>query len=175
MPVTWYCALEIAAEVNKHVLEEHGTNAYGLKTFSSGYMENTYAITKYALRNVRTANFTFHDAPSDVMSTPSFWDAGLESFGSSYGDVAEADCRLMCGTYPYESKTILFMDFIMSAIQDGQKSIFLVPRKTAGVAYAEQTRSMCIDTQLGTGLPVVPAIARVIDENGWQHDEWIEK
>ena len=50
MPVTWDFALEIAAEVGRHVIDKHGTNAYGVKTFSYGYMENTYAITKYALR-----------------------------------------------------------------------------------------------------------------------------
>lgn len=174
MPVTWDFALEIAAEVGNHVLEKHGTNAYGVKTFSYGYMENTYAITKYALRHVRTANFTFHDTPSDVSSTPGFRDAGFDNFGPSYDDWADADTLLMCGTDPYESKTILFTDFIMPAIQGGQKAIFLLPRKTAGVAFAEKHGGMCIDIQPGTDLPVVLAIARVIVENGWQDDEWIK-
>ncbi len=174
MPVTWDFALEIAAEIGNHVLEKHGTNAYGVKTFSYGYMENTYAITKYALRHVRTANFTFHDTPSDVSSTPGFRDAGFDNFGPSYDDWAEADTLLMCGTDPYESKTILFTDFIMPAIQGGQKAIFLLPRKTAGVAFAEKHGGMCIDIQPGTDLPVVLAIARVIVENGWQDDEWIK-
>ena len=44
--------MDIAAETIKHVLDVHGTNAYGVKTFSYGYMENTYAITKYALRHM---------------------------------------------------------------------------------------------------------------------------
>ena len=70
MPVPWDFALDISAAVGNHVLRKHGTNAYCVKTFSYGYMENTYAITKYALRHVRTANFTFHDTPSDVSSTP---------------------------------------------------------------------------------------------------------
>ncbi|MEL6211870.1 MAG: molybdopterin-dependent oxidoreductase, partial [Pseudomonadota bacterium] len=153
--------------------EKQGTNAYGVKTFSYGYMENTYAITKYALRNVRTANFTFHDPPSDVTSTPGFRDAGFDNFGPSYDDWAEADTLLMCGTDPYESKTILFTDFIMPAISGGQKAIFLLPRKTAGVAYAEKNGGLCLDIQPGTDLPVVLAIARVIVENGWEDSEWI--
>lgn len=175
MPVTWDFALDIAAEVGNHVLEKHGTNAYGVKTFSYGYMENTYAITKYALRNVRTANFTFHDTPSDVTSTPGFRDAGFDNFGPSYDDWADADTLLICGTDPYESKTILFTDYIMPAIQGGQKTIFLLPRKTAGVAFAEKNGGMCIDIQPGTDLPVVLAIARVIVENGWEDAEWIRK
>lgn len=173
MPVTWDFALDIAAEVGQHVLDKHGTNAYGVKTFSYGYMENTYAITKYALRNIGTANFTFHDTPSDVSSTPGFRDAGFDNFGPSYEDWRDADTLLMCGTDPYESKTILFTDWIMKGIQKGQKAIFLLPRRTTGVAYAEKRGGMLIDIQPGTDLPVVLAIARVIVENGWQDKEWI--
>ena len=60
---------------------KHGSNAYGVKTFSYQYIENTYAISKYALRYINTANFTFHDTPSDVTSTPGFRDAGFDNFG----------------------------------------------------------------------------------------------
>ncbi|SEQ58494.1 arsenate reductase (azurin) large subunit [Thalassovita taeanensis] len=175
MPVTWDFALDIAAEVGNYVLRKHGTNAYGVKTFSYGYMENTYAITKYALGNVNTANFTFHDTPSDVTSTPGFRDAGFDNFGPSYDDWAEADTLMMCGTDPYETKTILFTDHIMPAIQNGQKAIFMVPRRSTGTAFAEKNGGMVLDIQPGTDLPVVLAIARVIVENGWQDDEWIEK
>ena len=91
MPVTWDFALDIAAEVGNHVLDKHGTNAYGVKTFSYGYMENTYAITKYALRTYHTANFTFHDTPSDVTSTPGFRDAGFRQFRSQLRRLAR--CR----------------------------------------------------------------------------------
>ncbi|MEM8596967.1 MAG: arsenate reductase (azurin) large subunit, partial [Pseudomonadota bacterium] len=174
MPVTWDFALDIAAEVGNYVLEKHGTNAYGVKTFSYGYMENTYAITKYALRHVRTANFTFHDTPSDVTSTPGFRDAGFDNFGPAYEDWRDAETLLMCGTDPYESKTILFTDWIMPGIQNGQKAIFLLPRRTAGVAYAEKNGGLYIDIQPGTDLPVVLAIARVIVENGWEDAEWIQ-
>jgi anaerobic selenocysteine-containing dehydrogenase len=89
MPVMWDFALDIAAEVGKYMLEKHGTNAYAVKTFSYGYLENTYAITKYALNHVRTANFTFHDTQSDVTSTPGFRDAGFDNFGPSYDDWKE--------------------------------------------------------------------------------------
>lgn len=174
MPVPWDFALDIAAEVGKHVIEKHGANAYCVKTFSYGYMENTYAITKYALRHISTANFTFHDTPSDVTSTPGFRDAGFDNFGPSYEDWRDADTLMICGTDPYESKTILFTDWIMPAIQRGQKTIFLGPRRTAGIAYAEKNGGMWIDLLPGTDLPVVLAIARVIVENGWQDGEWIK-
>ncbi len=174
MPVPWDFALDIVAEVAKHVIARHGANAYAVKTFSYGYMENTYAITKYALRHISTANFTFHDTPSDVTSTPGFRDAGFDNFGPSYQDWHDAETLMICGTDPYETKTILFTEWIMPAIQNGQRTIFLSPRRTAGIAYAEKNGGMWIDLQPGTDLPVVLAIARVIVENGWQDSEWIE-
>ena len=80
----------------------------------------------------------------------------------------------MCGTDPYESKTILFTDWIMPGIQNGQKAIFLLPRRTGGVAYAEKNGGLWLDIQPGTDLPVVLAIARVIVENGWEDADWIK-
>jgi len=174
-PVTWDFALDIAAEMAKYVIKKHGTNAYGVKTYSYQYIENTYAITKYALRSINTANLTFHDTPSNVSSTPGFRDAGFDNFGASYQDWHDAETLLICGTDPYETKTILFTQWIMPAIQNGQKAIFMVPRKTAGVAFAEQNGGLWLDVTPGTDLLVVNAIARIIVENGWQDKEWMEK
>ncbi len=174
-PVTWDFALDIAAEMAKYVIKKHGSNAYGVKTFSYQYIENTYAISKYALRYVNTANFTFHDTPSDVSSTPGFRDAGFDNFGPAYEDWMNAETLLICGTDPYETKTILFTQWIMKGIQNGQKAIFMLPRRTAGVAYAEQNGGLWLDVTPGTDLLVVNAIARIIVENGWQDKEWIEK
>ena len=174
-PVTWDFALDIAAEMAKYVIKKHGANAYGVKTFSYQYVENTYAISKYALRSVNTANFTFHDTPSDVSSTPGFRDAGFDNFAPAYEDWMNAETLLICGTDPYETKTILFTQWIMKGIQNGQKAIFMVPRRTAGVAYAEQNGGLWLDVTPGTDLLVVNAIARIIVENGWQDKEWIKK
>ena len=107
-PVTWEFALDIAAEVANHVIKDHGANAYSVKTFSYQYVENTYAISKYARRHVNTAAFTFHDTPSDVTSTPGFRDAGFDNFGPSYDDWGSAETLMVCGSDPYETKTILF-------------------------------------------------------------------
>ncbi len=174
MPVSWDFALDIAAEVGKHVIKNHGANAYNVKMFSYGFMENTYAITKYALRHISTANFTFHDTPSDVTSTPGFRDAGFDNFAPSYQDWHDAETLMICGTDPYETKTILFTQWIMPAIQNGQKAIFLGPRRTAGIAFAEKHGGLWIDLLPGTDLPVVLAIARVIIENGWEDKEWVK-
>ncbi len=175
MPVPWDLALDVAAEVGKHVIREHGANAYGVKTFSYQYIENTYAISKYALRHVNTANFTFHDTPSDVTSTPGFRDAGFDNFGPAYEDWMNAETLLVCGTDPYETKTILYTQWMMKGMQNGQREIYLIPRRSAGVAHAEKMGGLHIDILPGTDLLVVNAIARVIVENGWEDSDWIQK
>ena len=68
--------------------------------------ENADAITKYALRHIATANFTFHDTPSDMSSTPGFRDAGFDNFGPAYEDWMNAETLFICGTDPYETKTM---------------------------------------------------------------------
>ncbi|MCK5614975.1 molybdopterin-dependent oxidoreductase, partial [Candidatus Pacearchaeota archaeon] len=174
-PVPWDLALDVAAEVGKHVIKEHGSSAYGVKTYSYQYIENTYAITKYAMRHVNTPNFTFHDTPSDVTSTPGFRDAGFDNFGPSYDDWGAADTLLMCGTDPYETKTILFTQFIMPAVQRGMKVIALNPRETAGIAYIKANGGLHLQIYPGSDNLVVGAIARIIMDKGWEDSEWIKK
>jgi arsenite oxidase large subunit len=174
-PVSWDFALDIAAAVGNHVIKEHGANAYSVKTYSYQYIENTYAITKYAMRHVNTASFTFHDTPANVTSTPGFRDAGFDNFGPSYDDWAAADTLMICGTDPYETKTVIFTQFIMPAIQRGMKAIVLNPRETAGVAYIKKMGGLHLDINIGTDLVVVGAIARIIAENGWEDSDWIKK
>ena len=96
-PVTWDFALDIAAEVGKHVIKHHGPNAYSVKTYGYQYMENTYAITKFSFRDVNTASWTWHDTPSKVTSTPGYRDAGFDNFGPSYEDWGAANTLLICG------------------------------------------------------------------------------
>jgi len=174
-PVPWDFALEIAAEVAKHVIKKHGANAYSVKTFSYQYIENTYAISKYALRHINTASFTFHDTPSDVTSTPGFRDAGFDNFGPSYEDWASADVLMCLGTDPYETKTILFTQYLMPAMQRGMKMIMVNPRETAGVTYAKKMGGLHLDVMPGTDNVLLGAIARIIVENSWEDNEWVKK
>ena len=65
-----------------------------------------------------------------------------------------AETLLICGTDPYETKTILWTQWIMKGIQNGQKAIMMIPRRTAGVAYAEKNGGLWLDVQPGTDLLV---------------------
>lgn len=173
-PVDWELALSVAAEVGRYVIDTHGENAYGVKTYSYQYIENTYAITKYALRHIKTANFTFHDTPSDVTSTPGFRDAGFDNFAPSYEDWGAADTLMICGTDPYETKTIIFTQYIMPAVRRGMRTIILNPRETAGTAWLKKHGGLHLDINPGSDTLVIGAMIRVIVENNWQDDEWIK-
>ncbi|MCX4027461.1 arsenate reductase (azurin) large subunit [Endozoicomonas sp. SM1973] len=174
-PASWDFVMDVAGEIAVYVRDKFGANAYCVKTYSYQYIENTYAITKYALRHLNTANFTFHDTPSDVTSTPGFRDAGFDNFGPSYDDWGAADVLMICGTDPYETKTILFTQYIMPAIQKGMQTITLNPRETSGIAYMKKMGGLHIDLYPGTDTLVLGAIARVIMENGWEDSEWIKQ
>ena len=175
-PVSWDFALDIAATVGRHVWAKHGANAYSVKTYSYQYMENTYAITKYARRHLKTASFTWHDTPAVVTSTPGFRDAGFDNFAPAYKDWADAEVLLICGTDPWETKSIIFQQHILPSIKAGKKKcIVLNPRKTTGTAYIEKMGGIHLDVNPGTDLLVVNAIARLIVENGWEDSDWIKK
>jgi len=175
-PVPWDFALDIAAEVGKHVIDKHGANAYSIKSYGYQYMENTYAITKFSFRDVNTAAWTWHDTPAKVTSTPGYRDAGFDNFGPSYEDWGAADTLLICGTDPYETKTIIFTQWIKPGIDRGMKVISFNPRETGGVTYAKKMGvGLHIDVYPGTDLVVLGAITRIIIENGWEDKDWIKK
>ncbi|MCL6415172.1 arsenate reductase (azurin) large subunit [Aestuariirhabdus sp. Z084] len=173
-PISWELALDIAASIGRYVIDQHGAQAYGIKSYSYQYFENTYAISKFAFRHLQTPNFTFHDTPADVTSTPGFRDAGFDNFAACYEDWRDAETLLICGTDPFETKNTIFTQWIMPGIRNGQKTIFMLPRKTAGVAFAEDNGGLWLDVTPGTDLLVINAIARLIVENQWQDKEWIK-
>ncbi len=175
-PVSWDMALDVATDLMKHTVKEHGANSYGMKIYSYQFVENTYAGSKFARRSMKTANWTMHDTPANVTSTPGFRDAGFDNFGPSYQDWGDADTLMVCGTDPYETKTMIFNQFMRPAIDAGMKTIWLNVRETAGIAYAlSRGNALFIQLDPGTDLPVMGAIARVVMENGWEDKEWIEK
>ncbi|MBI4083920.1 MAG: molybdopterin-dependent oxidoreductase, partial [Candidatus Lambdaproteobacteria bacterium] len=172
----WDFALDVAGEVAKYVIARHGSNAVSVKTFSYQYIENTYAITKLALRHIETAAFTWHDTPSDVSATPGFEDAGFDDFAPSYKDWGDAEVLLICGTDPYETKTIVFTQYIKPAIDAGRQTVIVVnPRQTAGTAHAVKHGGLHLDLLPGTDNIVLNAIARHIVEQGWEDKAWISR
>lgn len=171
-PVSWDVALGVMAGASKHVLDRYGEMAWGMKTYSYQYFENTYAISKLAFLSVKTPCYSEHDKPGPGNDTAGMDDAGIVTFSAAYEDYSLADVIYISGTDPWETKTVLFTDWIMKG---GAKLIFALPRKTTGVAWAEHTGGLFLQVNPGTDTVAHMAMTRLILENGWEDKEWVDR
>lgn len=169
--VDWDTATEVMAAVSKHVIAKHGEAAWAMKTYSYEFFENTFAITKLAFGAIKTPAYSQHDKPGDFSDTAGVDDSGIITFSASYKDWSEADVLFISGTDPYETKTIVFTSWLMN----GPKMIMVLPRRTAGVAYAEQNGGLFLQINPGTDTLLHLALIRYILEQGWEDKEFIEK
>ena len=168
--VSWETAVEVMAAVSKHVLAKYGEAAWGMKTYSYEFFENTYAISKLAFESIKTPAFAVHDKPAMTSDTAGIDDAGIVTFSAAYEDFAAADVLFISGTDPYESKTVVFTEWMM---RSNAKMLFVLPRRTMGVAYAESKGGQFLRIVPGTDALLHMALSRVILENGWEDNEFI--
>lgn len=171
-PVSWEDAIEVMAQVSRHVLDKHGTESWGMKTFSYQYFENTYAISKLAFESIQTPCYAPHDKPGPGNDTAGIDDAGIVPFSASYDDWSQADVILFSGTDPYETKTVAWTEWMM---RPGQKHIYVLPRRTTGVAWAEANGGLFLQIIPGTDTILHLALARIILENGWEDSDFITR
>ncbi|MFQ5848025.1 MAG: arsenate reductase (azurin) large subunit [Candidatus Methylomirabilales bacterium] len=175
--VSWGAALDIMAEVSKHVIKNYGPHAWAMKMFSYQFFENTYALTKIAFRHIKTPAWASHwTGTANTNSTPGFRDVGFDNFGPAYEDFKNADVLFCSGSDPFETKTVLFTAWILPGIlEHGLKVIMANPRKTTGAAFSEQHGGLFLQVEPGSDTVLHMAISRVILENGWEDRDWIAK
>ena len=173
MPVSWDLATGVMADISKYIIAKYGEHAWAIKMYSYQYFENTYAITKLGMTSVGTPSMAPHDKPSNTNDATGLDDAGINSFAASYQDWADCEVAFLSGVDPYETKTTLFTQWMMPG---DKKFIFVTPHRTMGVAWAESTgRGMWLPIIPGTDTVLHLALARIIVENGWQDQEFIDK
>ena len=172
-PISWDGAMDIMARVSKHVLDKYGEAAWGMKTYSYQFFENTYAISKLAFRSIGTPAYSPHDKPGPGNDTAGVDDTGIQVYSASYDDWSRAEVIFLSGTDPFESKTIVFTEWMMTGTP--KKLIFALPRRTLGVAWVEKNGGLYLPVIPGTDTVLHLAIARVILENGWEDTEFIQK
>ena len=169
--VDWDTALDVMATVSKHVLKKYGEAAWAMKTYSYEFFENTFAISKLAFNSIGTPAYAPHDKPGTGNDTAGVDDSGIITFSASYQDWSDSDVVFISGTDPFETKTILFTSWMMN----GPKLIMALPRRTAGVAYAESNGGIFLQVIPGSDTLLHLAISRIILENGWEDTEFIQK
>ena len=171
-PIAWEQAIDIMAQVSQHVLDKFGRSAWGMKTYSYQYFENTYAISKLAFESIQTPAYAPHDKPGPGNDTAGIDDAGINTFSAAYDDWKEAETIFLSGTDPYETKTIVFTDWMMGP---GKKLIMVLPRRTTGAAWAEANGGLFLQIIPGTDTILHLALARLILENGWEDADFINR
>ncbi|VAW61839.1 hypothetical protein MNBD_GAMMA08-2217 [hydrothermal vent metagenome] len=174
--ISWDDAIDIMAEISEHVIDKYGKSAWAMKMYSYQYWENTHALTKLAFQAIETPAWAVHDQPTGHgPDTPGMADAGIDNFSPAYEDWGLADVLFIAGTDPFESKTIIYNQYILPAIRGGMKVISVVPRKTAGVAYAEQNGGLYLEINPGTDTLLLHAMSRIIVENEWEDKAFVSK
>ena len=168
--VSWDFATDVMAAVSKHVLAKYGVHAWGMKTYSYEYFENTYAIAKLSNVSIGTPVYAPHDKPQNAEDAAGLDDAGINSFAASYDDWGKCEVAFLSGVDPYETKTTLFTSWLMN----GQKLIFVTPHKTMGVAYGLENGGLWLPIEPGTDTVLHLALARIVIENGWQDQAFID-
>ena len=171
-PVSWDLATEVMADISKYVLQKYGEHAWGIKMYSYQYFENTYAITKLGMTTIGTPSIAPHDKCANTNDATGMDDAGLDSFAACYEDWGSCEVAFLSGVDPYETKTVLFTQWMMPS---GAKMIFVTPHKTMGVAWGEQNGGLWLPIIPGTDTILHNAMARIIIENKWQDQEFIDK
>ena len=172
VPIPWDAALDLVADLSKHVLEKYGELAWGMKMFSYQFYENTYALTKLALGKIGTPAWVTHDKPASGSDTPGLSDAGIDAFSAAYKDWKLAEVIFVSGISLYETKSILFQQWV---VPGGAKMIAVNPRRDFTAAWAEKNGGIFLQLKPGTDTVLNNAIARVILENGWEDNGFISK
>ncbi|MGD9656094.1 MAG: arsenate reductase (azurin) large subunit [Methylocystis sp.] len=172
--VSWDMATNVMAAVSRHVLEKFGPTAWGMKTYSYEFFENTYAIAKLVDTSIGTPAYAPHDKPGNTEDATGLDDSGVNSFAASYEDWGDCDVAFLSGVDPYETKTTLFTSWMMGGGAPDKKLIFVTPHKTMGVAYGLQNGGLWLPVIPGSDTALHLALARIIVENGWQDQQFID-
>ncbi|MGH1346762.1 MAG: arsenate reductase (azurin) large subunit [Nannocystales bacterium] len=182
--VSWDEASEIVARLSRHIIDTHSELAWGMKTYSYQFYENTYAITKLAFEKVQTPCWAPHDQPRDGSSTPGLSVAGVDAFSAGYPDWRDADVVFVSGVAIYEARGVLFSNWVRATpssspfVDDegnAQKALVVVnPRRDVAAQWAEDHGGVHLQLKPGTDTVLNNAIARLVVERGWQDDAWIE-
>ncbi len=175
-PIEWDDAIEIFAQLSQYAIDKFGRSSWAQKRYSYQFFENTYALSKLAWQSIQSPAFAEHDNPGKFPSTPGLIDAGIDNFSACYEDYYESDVLFISGSDPYETKTILFNQWIKRGIEEKDNRVIMVnPRKTSGVAYVEEMDGLHLPIMPGTDTLLHLALIRIILENGWEDRDFINE
>lgn len=170
--ITWDEAIELLARMSRHTKETYGKLAWGIKSYSYQFYENTYAITKLVFGGMETPCWAPHDKCAQGSDVPGLTDAGILPFSASYQDWADADVIFLSGVALWETKGVLFDEWVAR----GRAQLIVVnPLRDQTADYALETGGLFLQINPGTDALLHNSIAWVILKNGWEDKEFIER
>ncbi len=170
VPISWDAATSLVAELSRHVIENHGELAWGMKIYSYQYYENVFAASKLALGEIATPNYSPHHAPAEGDDVPGLSDCGIDAFSAAFADDEAADVLFIAGSDPYETKTVRFTTW---QAPGGATIVYVDPRRTFTAAYAENNGGLHLQLRPGTDTALYLALCRHIIEQGWWDEEFV--
>ncbi len=199
LPTTWDEALELGARVIKAVMEKWDQNQIAMKFFDhgggGGGFENNWAVGRFFFEGIQTVSCSIHNRPAYNSEHFATGDAGFGALTNAYVDGELADTIVLAGANSYETQSINFIEHMLpnltgdtldkkkqefgdkEPVEPG-KMIIVDPRRTTTVAIAQAAAGpenvLHLQINMGTDIALFNAIARVIYENGWHAQDFID-
>ncbi|MFP4632901.1 MAG: molybdopterin-dependent oxidoreductase [Halobacteriales archaeon] len=171
-PVDWDTAIEAWARATEIATDVNGPNGYGQKLFFYQFVENTFAGTKLCYDVIGSPNWGGHNRPALTPENPGLVNAGLSEWSYAYEDARQADTIVVAGGDPYENQDIIFSQYI----DLGQADIVQInPRRTFMANYAENNGGVFLQVNEATDPVLLNSLARVIVDEGWHDEEFIDE
>lgn len=167
--VSWDEALEFAADkLSKYVNDDDSFAAISSARCTN---EDNYILQKFTRavmgnNNVDNCARSCH-APSVAALAETL---GSGAMSNSINEIKDSKCLFMIGTNPTQSYPVLSMR-IMDALRNGTKLIVVDPRNIELAQYAD----LHIKHNPGTDVALIMGMIKIILDEGWEDQEFIQK
>jgi arsenite oxidase large subunit len=169
--ISWDAAIEIMAALVGHTNDTYGPASLAVRFYAYQYYENTFPITKFYFGSIGTPNGALHNRASMGGETTALGDAGITTWGTAYEDGSLADTVVAWGANLYECQDVYFAEHI---VPSGAPLVVVDPRKTFTAVYGESVGGVHLQLVPGTDTVLAGAIARLILEQRWQDQAFVD-
>jgi arsenite oxidase large subunit len=197
-PTSWDESVEIVARVIKQSIDTHGPDSIFMKFFDhgggGGGFENNWAVGKFFFNGVQTKMLSIHNRPAYNSEVHGSRDMGVPELNNAYLDAELADTIVIWGANSYETQTNYHLNHMIPNLRgetaDKKKQmlpgevtgkgrmIIVDPRATTTVATAQfsagKDNLLHLQLKPGTDIALLNAIGRVVFENKWQDQSFID-
>ena len=198
IPTSWDEAVELVARVVKQSIDKSGPDSIFMKFYDhgggGGGFENNWSVGKFFFNGIQTKMLSIHNRPAYNSEVHSSRDMGVPELNNAYLDAELADTIVIWGANSYETQTNYFLNHMIPNLngQSAQKKAQMLggevtenglmivadPRTTTTFITARVTAGpdnvLHLQLNPGTDIALLNAIGRVIWENGWQDQAFID-